>query len=150
MNKVTPDDRIVGGLALLLVICLLFLPWFDISVTVFGVTVGGTLHATDAPDGWTGVIAMLAALAVIVDLAVERFSSQSFPVIGGSREHTRFVLAAIAAGFIALKFLLHIHFSLFGWGFYVTVIVAAALVFAAARVNQGRPILPARPAGRPQ
>jgi 4-hydroxybenzoate polyprenyltransferase len=92
---------------------------------------------------------MLAALAIVADLGVERLSPQTqLPTIRGSRASTRFVLAAIAAGFTALKFLLHIHFSLFGWGFYVTIVVAAALVYVAWQVSQGHSVMPSGPAVR--
>jgi hypothetical protein len=112
VNNVSRDDWLLGGVALLLVIDLLFLPWFSIP--------GFSLSATSAPDGWLGILAMLAALAVLVDLAVERMSPQTHvPSIGGSRESTRFALAVAAAALLALKFLFHIHFSLFGFGFYL-------------------------------
>ena len=61
---------------------------------------------------------MLAALAVIADLALERFGNVDLPAINGGRAATRFVLACVAAGFVALKFLFHIHFDLFGFGFW--------------------------------
>lgn len=129
-DNVTREDWIVGGLALLLAISLLFFPWFNISVTVGAFSASADYSATGSPDGWLGILAMLAAILVIADIAVERLSPQTeIPSIRGSRTETRFILAAVAAGFIALKFLFHIHFSLFGWGFYVTVIIAAALVW---------------------
>jgi hypothetical protein len=129
LENVSQRDWIVGGLALLLAIALLVLPWFDISVSFGPVSASATFTATDAPDGWTAILALIASILIVADLAVERFSPQTtLPEIGGSREATRFVLACIAAGFVALKFLLHIHFDLFGWGFYLTVIIAIALV----------------------
>jgi hypothetical protein len=132
-DNISQDDWILGGLALLLAIALLFFPWFDISVGPFS----ATFTATGTPDGWLGVLGMIAAIAVLVDLGIERLSPQTqVPAIGGSRAMTRFVLAAIAAGFTALKFLFHIHFSLFGWGFYASVIIAGALVFYAMRARQ--------------
>jgi hypothetical protein len=148
VDNVTREEQIVGGLAILLAIALIALPWFSIG----GGSVGGIsipsfdLSATDAPDGWAGVIAFIAALAVVADLAISKFSPQTqLPVIGGSRAATRFVLAAIAAGFVALKFLLHIHFSLFGWGFYVDVILAVALVYFAMQARDGKVSFPRMP-----
>lgn len=129
MDNVSQDDYIIGGVALLLVIDLLFLPWFSIGPFDF--------TATGAPDGWLGVLGMLAALALIVDLALERLSPQTqVPAIGGSRAMTRLVLAGAAAGFVALKFLFHIHFSYFGIGFWVAVVLAVALVFMTLRATQ--------------
>lgn len=147
MDNVTRDDWIVGGLAVLLAIFLFALPWFDISISFAGFgTVSGTLTATDGPDGWTGVLGALAALAVLADLAVERLSPDTqLPQIGGSREATRLVLAGIAVGFVALKFILHIHFDLFGWGFYMTVICAAALLYFAIMARNEASTGPSRP-----
>ncbi|MFZ0042023.1 MAG: hypothetical protein WAK93_12005, partial [Solirubrobacteraceae bacterium] len=128
LNNVKRDDWILGGIALLLVIDLLFLPWFSITFGPFS----ATLTATDDPSGWLGILAVLVALALIVDLAIERVSPQtSVPAINNSRTHTRFVLACVTALFVALKFLFHIHFSDFGFGFYVAVILTAALVYLA-------------------
>lgn len=127
------EDLIVGGLALLLAIDLLFLPWFSFSIF--------SLSATDGPDGWAGILAVLASLAVLADLAVERLSPQTtLPNLGGSRTTTRARLAVVAAGFVALKFVLHIHFSLFGFGFWVAVVLTAALVVATRRLSEGRAI----------
>jgi hypothetical protein len=151
LQNVTREEQIVGGLALLLAIFLLVLPWFDVSVGPFS----ATFSATSAPDGWLGILAFIAALAVIADLAIEKFSPQTaIPALGGGRAHTRFILAVVAAAFLVLKFLFHInHFSDLGWGFYVDVIVTAALVYfalqlrnATAPVGGGRP---ARPVATP-
>jgi hypothetical protein len=128
LESVSREDWTIGGVALLLVITLLFLPWFSVSIGPF--TVSTT--ATGDPDGWLGILAVLTAVALIADLAVERFSpSTELPVMMGSRAGTRFLLAAITAGFVALKFLFHVHFSYFAFGFYAAVILSGALVFFA-------------------
>ena len=137
-SDVSRDDRILAGLALLLIIILLFLPWYSLS---FG-PISITATATDNPDGWTGVLAVLAAIALIVDLGIERLSpGTAVPNIGGSRINTRFVLACVTALFVALKFLLHVHFSWFGFGFYVSVILTAALVWVALQARNERSVL---------
>jgi hypothetical protein len=158
LDNVTRDDWIVGGLAIVLAICLILLPWFDISVTVGAFSASASYSATSTPDGWLGILAFIAALAVAADLAIERLSPQTtIPSIGGSRTQTRFILALICAAFVVLKFLFHIHFSLFGWGFYVDVILTAALVYFAWQATTGAPVgfsrgtrtRPAAPGGPP-
>ena len=141
LENVTREDWIVGGLALLLAICLIVLPWFDISVTVGAFSASASYSATSTPDGWLGILAFIAALAIVADLALERLSPQTqIPAIGGSRTNTRFVLALVTAAFVVLKFLFHIHFSLFGWGFYVDIILTAALVWVAYQARAGAPM----------
>lgn len=127
-DNVSRDDWIIGGVALLLAIDLLFLPWFTITVG----PVSASSTATGDPDGWLGTLAVLFAIALIADLAIERFSPQTqMPSINHSRTHTRFVLAGVTALFVALKFLFHIHFSYFGFGFWAGIVLAAALVYVA-------------------
>ncbi|MGH2857777.1 MAG: hypothetical protein ACRDMJ_09855 [Solirubrobacteraceae bacterium] len=141
-SSISRDDWILGGIALLLVIDLLFLPWFSFSAGPFSFT----WTATDAPDGWLGVLGVLAALALIVDLGVERLAPQTrVPSIGGSRTQTRFALAAATALFVALKFLFHVHFSLFGFGFWLGIVLAAALVVLALRARSGVPLIGTMP-----
>ena len=131
--NLTRDDKIIAGVALLLVIDLLFLPWFDISAGPFSVS----LTATDAPSGWAGILAVLAAIALIADLAVERMSPETkLPSVGGSRVQTRLVLAGVVALFVFLKFVLNIHFSDFGIGFWLGVILTAGLVYVAVQARK--------------
>jgi hypothetical protein len=52
----------------------------------------------------------------------------------------------MAAGFLALKFIFHVHFSYFGFGFWAAVVLTAGLVYATFRVSRGQPIAPSRPA----
>ena len=132
------DDWLVIGLALVLAIDLIALPWLSFS---FG-PISATAAATSAPDGFLGILAFLLALAVGADLVIERASPQTtLPNIGGSRTTTRWWLTVVAAVLVALKFLFHIHFSYFGFGFYAAVVVSVALVFATLRLSQDREIL---------
>jgi len=66
LDDFSRDDWILGGVALLLVIDLLFLPWFTISVGPFS----ASTTATGDPDGWLGVLAVLAAVALARTSAV--------------------------------------------------------------------------------
>jgi hypothetical protein len=137
IENVSRDDWIFGGVGLLLVIDLLFLPWFSISIGPFS----ATFAATGAPDGWLGVLAVLAALAVIADLAIERLSPQThLPAISDSRTVTRFVLGCVAAAFVGLKFLFHVHFSLFGLGFWAAIVLTSAFVYLASRARHAAEI----------
>jgi hypothetical protein len=137
-DSVSRDDWLLAGVALLLVIDLLFLPWFSITFGPFS----ASLTATDAPDGLFGVLAVLSAVLLIADLAVERLSpGTTVPNIGGSRTQTRFVLACLTALFVALKFVFNIHFSDFGLGFYAAVVLTAGLVWVAFQTRSGASVV---------
>jgi hypothetical protein len=140
VSKFTRDELILAGLALLLVIDLLFLPWFDITIAFGTFKESATSTATGAPDGWLGVLAVLTALALMAYMAIDRLAEGvELPAIGGNPATTRLVLAAIAAGFVALKFLFNIHFDAFGVGFWGAVVLSAALVAVAARARDAEP-----------
>jgi hypothetical protein len=127
--RLSRDEWIVAGCALFLFIDLLALPWFEISAYGFG----ASFTATQSPDGWLCVLAVLGCVALVADLLVDRMSPQApLPTIGGSRAMVRIVLAAVIAALVGLKFLLNVHFSIFGAGFYIGIIVTVTLVVFAA------------------
>jgi hypothetical protein len=146
LSKLSRDDWILAGIAFLLVIDLLFLPWFDYTVGLGAFAVSATFSATGFPDGWLGVLAVLCALAIIGDLALDRLGTGQLPTIGGSRASTRLVLAWATAVFLGLKFIIHAHFSLFGFGFWAAAVLTIALLVVALRARQHEV---ARPARRP-
>jgi hypothetical protein len=125
------EEWAFGVVGLLLVIDLFALPWFSISVGPFS----ATLTATDAPDGWLAILAVLAVIAAVADLGIERLSpTTSLPSLRGSRSQTRLIFAGVAALMVVLKFLFHIHFSLFGFGFWAAIVLAGAFVALARRL----------------
>lgn len=144
LNNVSRDDWILSGVALLLLIDLLFLPWFSVSVNLGTVSVSVTSTATGDPDGWLGILAVLVTIALIADLAIERLSpGTALPNIRGSRTETRFVLGAIVAVLLLLKFLFQIsHFSDLGFGFWVALVLTAALVYFALQARNAGAVTP--------
>ena len=155
MENVRREDWVLGGLALVLAFDLLEFAWFSLpsaSVTFRGTTLafgGGSLTAVDTPDGWLGLLAVIALLALVADLALERLSPETHvPVIGGSRAMTRFVLAVAAAAFMGLKFLFHVGtFSNLGFGFWFGAVLAGALVYYAIQARDADALLQARATG---
>lgn len=137
------EDWVVGGLAVLLVIDLVELPWH----TVAGGMISGISfpsisdRATGPPDGLLGVLAVLAALAIVFDLLLEHLSPDTqIPSINGSRTLTRFALAITAAGLLALKFILHLtQIGDLGSGFWFGAVVTAALVYATLKAWEANP-----------
>lgn len=124
----------LASVAVALVFALLVLPWFSFGATISvgsaTVSIGGSLTAVDAPDAWLGVLALLSSAFLVADLGFERLSPQTrVPSIAADRETTRFALACVAAGLIALKFLLHLgRFGDLALGFWLAVLLVGALV----------------------
>ncbi|HEY4827444.1 MAG TPA: hypothetical protein VIH85_11775 [Solirubrobacteraceae bacterium] len=135
LDKFTREELLLAGVALLLAIDLLFLPWFDISVGFGGLTLSVTSTATGSPDGWLGILGVLASLALLADLALERLSAAQLPTVGGNRATTRVALAVVAAACVAVKFILNVHFDWFGAGFWGAAGLSVALVVLATRIR---------------
>ncbi len=135
LESVSRDELIVVALAVLLALDLLFLPWFQITITGGGQTVPISDPATGAPDGWLGVLAVFAVVALLADLAIERLSPHTqVPAIADSRARTRMVLALIAAGLLAFKLLIHFG-SAGGIGFWGALLLAGGLLYVTSRLR---------------
>lgn len=155
LENLRREDWLVGGVALVLAFDLLVLAWFSLptaSLTIGGTTVafgGGSLPATDTPDGWLGTLAVIALLALIADLTLERLSPETHvPMIGESRAMSRYVLAVVAAACLALKFLFHLgSFSNLGFGFWLGALLVGALIYLTMRARRAEAVMPVRPAG---
>jgi hypothetical protein len=134
LEHIRPEDWVVIAVAAGLVFDLLILPWFSFGATInvgsTTISIGGSLTGADAPDAWLGVLAVLSCAFLITDLGFERLSPETkLPTLATDRLTTRFVLATIAAGLIALKFLFHIgRFGELALGFWLAVLLVAALV----------------------
>ena len=140
MEAFSRDDWILGGVTLLLIIDLLFLPWFSISVGPITVTA----TATSDPDGWLGILARAGGARA------DRRPGDRAAVARRPRCR-RSAAAALRRGsswpawrplLVALKFLFNIHFSYFGFGFYLAVILTtAALVYFALQASKGASLI---------
>jgi hypothetical protein len=156
LERISREDWILIGAAALLALDLLVLPWFSFAATITmgsaTVSIGGSLTGVDAPDAWLGVLAVLSAAFLIVDLGLERLSPDTrLPSIAADRETTRYVLARIAAGLIAVKFVFHLgRFSELALGFWVAVLLVAGLVALTRRARETAPAPPPPAGGEPR
>jgi hypothetical protein len=136
------DDWIVGGLALLLLIAVLVFPWYSVTVSAGQFSVSETRPAIQAPYAWPAILAALALVWLLVDLIWQRsIPDKKLPTIRDGRT-TRFVCAVLAAVFLVLKLLL--HDGNLGWGFFLIVIVAVALIYTSLQVSRGASAFPIR------
>ena len=142
LERLTREDWIIAGVAALLVVDLLALPWFSFGATINvgsdSVSIGGSLTAVDALDAWLGVLAVLCSAFLITDLAFERLLPETrLPSIASDRETTRYILACVAAGLIGLKFVLHLgRFGELALGFWMGLLLVAGLVGLTRRARQ--------------
>lgn len=155
LERLSREDWLLGTVAVLLIFDLLVLPWFSFGATISvgsaTVSIGGSLTGVDAPDAWLGVLALLSCAFLVADLGFERLSPETqIPSIASDRRTTRYVLACVAAGLIALKFLFHIgRFGELALGFWLAVLLVAALVGLTRRLRRPEPVIPSPPAKEP-
>jgi hypothetical protein len=144
-HGITRDDRIVAGLALLLFIAVLALPWLKLTQhTATGplFTEPTNRTAIEAPNGIVGVLAAIALAWLLFDFCMQRFlPDKKIPTLRDGRT-MRLVLAAVAVALLVLKLLLHA--SDLTWGFIVAAILAVALLYAAAQAARGGHAIPGR------
>lgn len=141
LERLSTEDWVICGLAALLVLDLLVLPWFSFGATITvgsaTVSIGGSATAVDAPDAWLGVLALMASAFLLADLATERLSPQTrLPTVASDRITGRFWLACTAAGLLAAKFVLHLgRFGELALGFWTAVLLVAALIAVTRRAR---------------
>jgi len=152
LERLSREDWMLAGVAAVLAIDLLLLPWFSFGATInVGsaiVSIGGSLTAVDAPDAWLGVLAVLSCAFLIADLGFERLSPETrLPSLAADRETTRYILACAAAGLIVLKFLFHIgRFGELALGFWLGLLLVGGLVAMTRRARRPAPTAGAAPA----
>jgi hypothetical protein len=131
-NMLTRLEYWTAGMAFALAIDLLALPWVDVSIGPYSYSSSGI----GSPDGFLGVLALLFALAISVDVLLAGFAPgvrlTRLETFGRGRAP---LLGAIASGsLVVLKLLLHLHPSYLGAGCWIALALAAGLVVSSARL----------------
>jgi hypothetical protein len=130
-SKLTKGDKIVLGAGLLLIIDLLFLPWHKISVAgIIDVSRTGV----QSPNAIYGVLALLLALVMVVQVAVAKLTTAKLPEIPVPWGQVH--LIAGAATFLLLLLKLLVETSSLGFGAYLGIILSGALAFGGYTISQ--------------
>jgi hypothetical protein len=129
-SYITSEDWLLIGIALFLGVDLLFLPWVDFTVGQYSTLT----PATGNPTPYLGVLALIAAVAFIVDLVVERTTDIDLPRFGTGRARTRLVLVAAAVLSLLLKLVASLnHVRDLGVGCWLGIVAALVLLFLVER-----------------
>jgi hypothetical protein len=117
--KFTREDAMAFGGGIILLIGLFVFPWHTYSLG----PVSFDQAATDSPDSVWGVLALIGLIAILIDLAVARFSpGTQIPTTQLGRDMTRVAACGVMWLFLFIKFVVAINHI--GWGFFVDVILA--------------------------
>jgi len=138
--KITREDAMVFGGGIILLIGLFAFAWYSISAGAFSFDPA----ATSSPYAIWGILALIVLIAILLDLALARFSpSTQLPTTQLGRDMTRVALCALMLLLLFIKFLAHV--GDFGWGFFVDVILAIVVTGGCWLIAQGK----ATPLGMP-
>lgn len=130
-SKLTKGDKIVLGAGLLLIIDLLFFPWH--KITLAGI-IDVRRTGVQSPNSIYGVLALLLALVMVVQVAVARFSTAKLPEIPVPWGQVHLIAGVAAFALLLLKLL--VETSSLGFGAYLGIILAAALAFGGYTISQ--------------
>jgi hypothetical protein len=156
LERLSREDWMIIGVAGLLVLDLLVLPWFSFGATITvgstTLSIGGSASAVDAPDAWLGVLALMASAFLIADLATERLSPDTrLPTVAGDRVTGRYWIACTTAGLLAFKFILHLgRFGELALGFWTALLLVAGLIMLTRRARHATSASPAPAASGPK
>jgi hypothetical protein len=117
--------RLLVVTGVLLLIDLLFLPWYD-RTYVIGYTV--TRTALEPPQGWLAVLAWLGTAALVAEVVVGRLSRRGLPDLAVSWARVQTVQGAAVLGLVVLKFLMTGHYA---WGSWLGVLLACGVACGA-------------------
>ena len=131
-SKLSREDWMVGGGAIVLIIDLLFLCRGTRIARPFDAARGPTRRAAI----W-GVLALIVTIVVLVDLALARFSpATQIPTTQLGRDLTRAAIAAVALLFVIIKLI--DNTSYLAYGTWVGLILAVVIVAGAWLNAQGK------------
>ncbi len=132
-SKLSREDLMVLAGGILLFISLIAFPWY--SYSAFGFSVDRS--ALESPYAVWGILAMIVTIAIVADLALERFSpATTLPTTQLGRAMTRVGLCGLLLVLLFIKFIAHV--GDFGWGFFIDVILAIIVSVGAWFIAQGR------------
>jgi hypothetical protein len=130
LSKLSRGDRIILVTGALLVLDLLFLPWYSFSFGPITVTANGL----SGPDSFLGFLGWIVAIAMVAQVVVARFTTAKVPDLSMPWPRVHMIGGYAVLLLLVLKLVLHI--SILGFGAYLAILLAAGLAFGGYTVNQ--------------
>jgi hypothetical protein len=107
-----------------------FLPWYSVSCinTIAGCIGGGSINGWSAPGAIWSILAGLVGLAAAGLVGVTAFSTVKMPALPQGVTWARVYLGLGIAGIVCILLKLAAHSGNMGFGFFLGIILVAALV----------------------
>jgi hypothetical protein len=123
LNKLTLGDKILGGAGILLVLDLLLFPWHSVDLGI--VTINR--QATESPNAFWGILALLLAIAIVAAVVVRRLTTATLPELPIAWSMALFYAAIATLVILFIK--LVSETSSLGFGAWLGLLLAAAMVY---------------------
>ena len=120
-------ERLVLGAGALLVLDLLFLPWYHAQTLIAGVSVYAVDRtALEPPFGLLAVLAWLATIALLAQILIPRLGHRSLPRLSWSWSRIALVEGLAILGLLVIKFLVTGYLAFGAW---VGILLAGAVAY---------------------
>jgi hypothetical protein len=133
LNKLTMGEKIIAGAGILLVVDLLFLPWHDIDFGFGSVS----RSATESPNGFYGLLALLLTIAIIVVLALRNFTDAKLPDLPVPWPQAIFYACLAVLALLVIKLIVETDFL--GFGAWLGLLLAAAMAYGGFQLSKEAP-----------
>ncbi|HEY4376627.1 MAG TPA: hypothetical protein VGM93_05695 [Acidimicrobiales bacterium] len=127
LTKLSLGDKIIGGTTIVLLIDLLFLPWHSVSVHAGIYSASYTRGATESPNGFLGILALLVVIAILATVIIRKLTTTKLPDLPISWGEATFYAGIAVEVLLVLKLILKTDYL--GYGSYLAIILAAGLIY---------------------
>ncbi|MGH3578198.1 MAG: hypothetical protein ACRDU0_11660 [Mycobacterium sp.] len=146
LSKLRTADWIIGVAGILFIINL-FLPWASASFGFSGPSGGGfsvtaTANGVSSPGAVWGILALIVAVIMVVQVVMARLTSAKMPELGGVTWGQVHLVGGIAVVVLAVLKLIAVRHYI-GWATWVGIVLGAILTYGGVVMSR----LPAEPAG---
>ena len=126
LSKLTSGEKVVFGAGLALILDLVFFPWHDFILI--------TRTAVQNPNSFWGTMALLLTVAMVVVVAVSRFSSSRLPAIPVPWGEAMFLAGTAVAGLLVFKVV--IETTRLAFGAWAGVLLGGAMAYGGYLMRQ--------------
>lgn len=142
-NKLTLGDKILGGAGVLLILDLLLFPWHSVDLGI--VTINR--QATESPNAFWGLLALLLAIAIVAAVVVRRLTSVDMPDLPVPLNQALFFGAIAVLVILFIKLISET--SELGFGAWLGLLLAAAMVYGGFVLSKETDVAPGTTPGEP-
>lgn len=136
LSKLSKGDKIVLVAGLVLIIDLLFLPWHNVKVGsgVLGITVKVTRTGVESPNAFWGILALLVAAVMVLQIVLAKFTSTTLPTIPMPWGRVHLFAGVAALALLVIK--LFAETSYLGFGAFLGLACGAGLAYGGFMISK--------------